>query len=83
MAHDGKIENWGSGSRRSPQRRAENAARRSQKRAGERRWRRDEEGRREVDAGPLPEPACPVAVAFMYLTVALMEWKEPPNEPWN
>ena len=37
MAHDGKIENWGSGSRRSPQPRAERAARRSQKRAEARR----------------------------------------------
>ena len=54
---------------------------RVQKREDERRWRRDEEGRREIDDVPLPEPACNVAQAFAIVTVALMGWKEPPTWP--
>ena len=77
MAHDGKIENWGSGSRRSPQRRAEDAARRSQKRAGERRWRREEEGRREHDV-LLPASADNIQQAFAIVTIGLMGWEDPP-----
>lgn len=73
-----KFEQWGSGSRRSPQQRAERAARRSQKREDERRWRRDEEGRREHDV-LLPAPADNVQQAFAIVTIALMGWKEPPS----
>lgn len=78
MAHDGKIENWGSGSRRSPQRRAENSARRSQKRAGELRWRREEEGRRD-GSFQLPAPADNLRQAFAIVQQGLLDWKEPPS----
>lgn len=75
MANRGKVEQWGSGSRRSPQRRAEDAARRSQKRAGERRWRRDEEGRREI-AGPLPSPAGGPQLAILDLQTGVREFNQ-------
>lgn len=59
MANDGKHERWGAGSRCAPQRRAERAARRSQKRADERRSRQLE----LFAAGPVPTPVAGVTWA--------------------
>lgn len=73
MANHGKDLQIGGGSRRPSQARAEDAARRSRKRADERRWRRDEEGRRPASA-VLPEPAGPAQMALLDLSNAAWEF---------
>jgi hypothetical protein len=73
-----KFEQWGAGSRRRPQQRAERAARVSQKREDERRWRREEEGRRWQGTDPLPDPSTNIQQAFAIVTIGLMGWEDPP-----
>lgn len=73
MAKRGKDLQIGGGSRRPSQARAEDAARRSRKRAGERRWRRDEEGRREAGLS-LPPPASSVELALVPPLLRLWEF---------
>jgi hypothetical protein len=74
MAKTGKTLQIGGGSRRPSQARAEDAARRSRKRADERRWRRDEEGRRSFFALALPDPATPAELSFCDLHVGAHEF---------
>lgn len=79
MANDGKNEQWGAGSRRAPQQRAERAARRSQKRAGERRAMKIEAFGREAAhglgfPGAFDEPRSPAYDAMAILHVAAWEF---------